>query len=110
MIIEEINKEITELQQIAEKIKQKIYEGLEKSKIITGFVPINDYLAIKRLIKDYLEIKHKILTQEKETKKSQKQTLFELLDKLNTEQFENLNAKNIIETANNINENKEGGK
>jgi len=102
-MIEEINKEIEELRELAEKIKQKIYEALQTTKIITGFIPINDYLSIKRLIKDYLEIKHKILSQEKENKKSQKQVLFELLDKLNTEILHETNQKI---NANNINENK----
>lgn len=80
-IIEEIDKEIADMNLVCEKLKQKIDIALNSTVAI--YNPLVEYTNLKKVIKEFLELKFKIIS--KEDKKNKYKEIEEIIEKINKE-------------------------
>lgn len=80
-IIEEIDKEIADMNSVCEKLKQKIDIALNSTVAI--YNPLIEYTNLKKVIKEFLELKFKIVS--KENKKDKYREIEEIIEKINKE-------------------------
>lgn len=78
-IIEEIDKEIADMNLVCEKLKQKIDIALNSTVAI--YNPLVEYTNLKKVIKEFLELKFKIIS--KEDKKNKYKEIEEIIEKIN---------------------------
>lgn len=80
-LIEEINKEISDINSVCEKLKQKI--EIAFSATVAIYNPIVEYVNLKKTIKEFIELKAKIIMKDEKTK--DKYIVKEIIEQLNKE-------------------------